>query len=150
MECGSERIMFNSEWNYFCLRKDPIKQNPGERKGRKERGRESGEERKKRKGRERERKGNVSKDVVNYPIKQFSWKSKNRNSNSLSRILIAFDGLRTRKPIYTSQFRISGQHNKIIKKKKKKRKKEIEICHVICKNMDSRNIFFKKTLDFYK
>ena len=136
MECGSERIMFNSEWNYFCLRKDPIKQNPGERKGRKERGREWGEERKKRKGRERERKGNVSKDVVNYPIKQFSWKSKNRNSNSLSRILIAFDGLRTRKPIYTSLFRISGQHNKIIKKKKK----EIEICHVICKNMDSRNI----------
>ena len=72
MECGSERIMFNSEWNYFCFRKDPVKQNPGERKGRKERGRESGEERKKRKGRERERKGNVSKDVVNYPIKQFS------------------------------------------------------------------------------
>ena len=97
----------------------------------------------------KKRKGNVSTDVVNYPIKQFFLKSKNRNSNSLSRILIAFDGLRTRKPIYTSQFRISGQHNKIIKKKKK-RKKEIEICHVICKNMDSRNIFFKKTLDFYK
>ena len=31
--------------------------------------------------------------------------------------------LRTRKPIYTSLFRISGQHNKIIKKKKKKKER---------------------------
>ena len=43
--------------------------------------------------------------------------------------------LRTRKPIYTSLFKISGQHNKIIKKQI-----EREIYHVICKNMDSRNI----------
>ena len=52
MECGSETIMFKSEWNYFCFRKDPVKQNPGERKGRKGIGRESGEERK-----NKERKG---------------------------------------------------------------------------------------------
>ena len=46
MEWDSERIMFNPEWNNFCFRKDPVKQKPGERKGRKERGREIGEERK--------------------------------------------------------------------------------------------------------
>jgi hypothetical protein len=97
MECGSETIMFKSEWNYFCFRKDPVKQNPGEWKGRKERGRESGEERKKRKGREKDRKGNVSTDIVNFPIKQFSLKSKNRNRNSLSHILIALDGTKNKK-----------------------------------------------------
>ena len=48
--------------------------------------------------------------------------------------------LRTRKPIYTPLFRISGQYNKIIKKEKKKQTK---ICHFICKNMDNRNIFLK-------
>ena len=49
MEWDSERIMFNPEWNNFCFRKDLVKQKPGERKGRKERGRESGEAKKKRK-----------------------------------------------------------------------------------------------------
>ena len=97
MEWDSERIMFNPEWNNFCFRKDLVKQKPGDRKGRKERGRESGEAKKKRKGREKERKGNVSADVVNYPIKQLPLKSKKRNRNSLSHILIAFDGTKNKK-----------------------------------------------------
>ena len=45
----------------------------------------------------KERKGNVSTDVVNSPIKQFSLKSKNRNRNSLSRSLIALDGTKKKK-----------------------------------------------------
>ena len=89
--------MFNSEWNNFCFSKGPVKQKPGERKGREERGRETREARKKRKGREKERKVNVSKNVVNYPIKQFSSRSKNRNGNLLSQILIAFDGTQNKK-----------------------------------------------------
>lgn len=47
------------------------------KKGRKEGKKE--EERQGKKGRENERKVNVSTDVVNYPIKQFSLNSKNRN-----------------------------------------------------------------------
>ena len=57
MEWYSERIIFNSEWNYFCFRKGQVKQKPGERKGRKEEERQG----KKRKGREKKRKVNVSK-----------------------------------------------------------------------------------------
>ena len=52
---GSERIIFNSEWNYFCFRKGSIKQKPGERKGRKERGRETREGRKKKERRRKEK-----------------------------------------------------------------------------------------------
>ena len=37
------------------------------------------EERQGKKGREKERKVSVSTDVINYPIKQFSLNSKNRN-----------------------------------------------------------------------
>ena len=114
MEWDSERIIFNPEWNYFCFRKDPVKQKPGERKGqRKEkRGRETEEERKKKKGREKERNINDSKDV-NYPIKQLSLNSKNRNRNVLSHILIAFDGTKNKKTHLHIMFRSPGQHNKI-------------------------------------
>ena len=97
MKWDSDRIIFNSEWNHFCFRKGPVKQKPGERKERKERGRETGDERKKRKGREKERKVNVSTNVVNYLIKQFSPRFKNRNINLLSQILIAFDGTQNKK-----------------------------------------------------
>ena len=67
------------------------------KKERKERGRETREESKKKKGKEKERKANVSTNVVNYPIKQFSSRSKNRNGNLLSQILIAFDGTQNKK-----------------------------------------------------
>ena len=97
MKWDYERIIFNSEWNHFCFRKGPIKQKPGERKGRKERGRETREESTTKKGKEKERKVNVSTNVVNYPIKQFSSRSKNRNGNLLSQILIAFDGTQNKK-----------------------------------------------------
>ena len=63
-----------------------------ERKRKRVRGRK---EEKERKG--KERKGNVSTDVVNSPIKQFSLKSKNRNRNSLSHSLIALDGTKNKK-----------------------------------------------------
>ena len=114
MECDSERVIFNHDWNYFCFRKGPVRQKSGKRKGRKERGRETGDERKKRKGREKERIANVSTNVVNYPIKQFSLRFKNRNGSLLSQILIAFDVLRKRKSIYTSLFRSPGEYNMII------------------------------------
>ena len=65
MEWDSARITFNPEWNYFCFRNGQVKPKPGKRKGRKERGRRPWEERKKRKVREKERKVNVSTDVVN-------------------------------------------------------------------------------------
>ena len=120
MELYSERIIFNSEWNYFCFWKGPVKQISGKSKGRKETGRETGGERKKRKGREKERKVNVSTNVVIYPMKQFSLRFKNRNGNLLSQILIAFDVLRKRKFIYTSLFRSPGEHNMLIKKNKNK------------------------------
>ena len=115
MELYSERIIFNSEWNHFCFRKGPVKQKPGERKGREERGRETREEGKTKKGNEKERKVNVSTNVVNYPIKQFSLRFKNRNGSLLSQILIAFDVLRKRKSIYTSLFRSPGEHNDYLK-----------------------------------
>ena len=60
----------------------------------KERGRETREE-KERKG--EEKKSKCLKNVVNYPIKQFSLRSKNRNGNLLSQILIAFDGTQNKK-----------------------------------------------------
>ena len=63
-----------------------------ERKRKRVRGRKQEKERK-----GKERKGNVSTDVVNSPIKQFSLKSKNRNRNSLSRSLIALDGTKKKK-----------------------------------------------------
>ena len=66
-------------------------------KKRKERKRKRDKGRKKEKGKEKERKVNVSKNVVNYPIKQFSSRSKNRNGNLLSQILIAFDGTQNKK-----------------------------------------------------
>ena len=66
-------------------------------KKRKERKRKRDKGRKKEKGKEKERKVNVSTDVVNYPIKQFSSRSKNRNGNVLSQILIAFDGTKNKK-----------------------------------------------------
>ena len=99
MEWYSERIVFIPEWNNFCFRKDLVKQKPGERKGgRKERKRKRDRGRKEEKERgETERKVNVSTDVVNYPMKQLSLKSKNRNRNSLSHILIAFDGTKNKK-----------------------------------------------------
>lgn len=97
MKWDSERITFNSVWNSFCFRKGPVKQQPGERKGRKERGRETREESKKKKGEEKEGTVNVSTNVVNYPIKQFSSRSKSRNGNLLSQILIAFDGTQNKK-----------------------------------------------------
>ena len=83
MEWDSERIIFNPEWNYFCFRKSPVKQKPGERKGgRKERKRKRDRGRKEEKERrETERKVNVSTDVVNYSIKQFSLNFKDRNRN---------------------------------------------------------------------
>ena len=83
MEWDSERIMFNPEWNNFCFRKDLVKQKPGERKGgRKERKRKRDRGRKEEKERrETERKVNVSTDVVNYSIKQFSLNFKDRNRN---------------------------------------------------------------------
>ena len=65
-----------------------------------------GKERKRKrdKGRkqEKERRGeegtvSVSTNVVNYPIKQFSSRSKSRNGNLLSQILIAFDGTQNKK-----------------------------------------------------
>ena len=96
MKWDSERIIFNSEWNYFCFWKGPVKQISGKSKGRKETGRETGGERKKRKGREKERKVNVSTNVI-YPMKQFSLRFKNRNGNLLSQILIAFDGTQNKK-----------------------------------------------------
>jgi hypothetical protein len=65
MEWDSETVIFNPEWNYFCFRKGQVKPKPGKRKGRKERERRPWEERKKRKVREKERKVNVSTDVVN-------------------------------------------------------------------------------------
>ena len=65
MEWDFEMIIFNTEWNYFCFRKGQVKPKPGKRKGRKERERRPWEERKKRKVREKERKVNVSTDVVN-------------------------------------------------------------------------------------
>ena len=49
----------------------------GGKKGRTEGKKE--EERQGKKGREKERKVSVSTDVINYPIKQFSLNSKNRN-----------------------------------------------------------------------
>ena len=97
MKWDSERIIFNSEWNHFCFRKGPVKQKHGERKGRKERGRETREESTTKKGKEKERKVNVSTNVVNYLIKQFSPRFKNRNINLLSQILIAFDGTQNKK-----------------------------------------------------
>ena len=43
MECDSERVIFNHDWNYFCFRKGPGKQKPGEKRGRmKERKRKRG------------------------------------------------------------------------------------------------------------
>ena len=114
MEWYSERIIFNSEWNYFCFWKGPVKQKSGKSKGRIETGRETGEERKKRKGREKERKVNVSTNVVMHPIKQFSLRFKNRNGNLLSQLLIVFNVLRKRKSIYTSLFRSPGEYNMII------------------------------------
>ena len=65
MEWDFEMVIFNTEWNYFCFRKGQVKPKPGKRKGRKERERRPWEERKKRKVREKERKVNVSTDVVN-------------------------------------------------------------------------------------
>ena len=50
-------------------------------KKRKERKRKRDKGRKKEKGKEKERKVNVSTNVVNYPIKQLSSRSKNRNGN---------------------------------------------------------------------
>ena len=49
------------------------------------------------KGKEKEGIVNVSTNVVNYPIKQFSSRSKSRNGNLLSQILIAFDGTQNKK-----------------------------------------------------
>ena len=49
MEWDSERIIFNSEWNYFCFRKGPVKKKPGERKEKRKRDRGRKEE-KERKG----------------------------------------------------------------------------------------------------
>ena len=63
-----------------------------ERKRKRDKGRKQDKERK-----EKERKVNVSTNVVNYPIKQFSSRSKNRNGNLLSQILIAFDGTQNKK-----------------------------------------------------
>ena len=63
----------------------------------KERKRKRDKGRKKEKGKEKERKVNVSTNVVNYPIKQLSSRSKNRNGNLLSQILIAFDGTQNKK-----------------------------------------------------
>ena len=55
MEWDPERIIFNPEWNYFCFRKGPVKQKPGERKGgRKERKRKRDRGRKE--GRKKENK----------------------------------------------------------------------------------------------
>ena len=98
MEWNPERIIFNPEQNYFYFRKGPVKQKPGERKGRrKERKRERDKGIKGGKENKGERKVNGSRDVVNYPIKQFSLISKNRNINLLSHILIAFDGTKNKK-----------------------------------------------------
>ena len=55
MKWDSERIIFNSEWNHFCFRKGPVKQKPGERKGRKERGREGKKGRKRKEGSKKEK-----------------------------------------------------------------------------------------------
>ena len=63
-----------------------------ERKRKRDKGRKQDKERK-----EKERKVNVSTNVVNYPIKQFSSRSKNRNGNLLSQILIASDGTHNKK-----------------------------------------------------
>ena len=50
MEWYSEWIIFNSEWNYFCFRKGPVKQKSGkEREGKKE---EEGQGKKGGKGKE--------------------------------------------------------------------------------------------------
>ena len=64
-------------------------------KKRKERKRKRDKGRKK--GKEKEGIVNVSTNVVNYPIKQFSSRSKSRNGNLLSQILIAFDGTQNKK-----------------------------------------------------
>ena len=55
MEWYSEWIIFNSEWNYFCFRKGPVKQKSGkEREGKKEEERQG---KKARQRKERRRKG---------------------------------------------------------------------------------------------
>ena len=56
MKWDSERIIFNSEWNHFCFRKGPVKQKPGERKGREERGERQGKKVRQRKERRRKEK----------------------------------------------------------------------------------------------
>lgn len=55
MKWDSERIIFNSEWNYFVSGKGPVKQKPGEKKGKK-RKRKRYKEKRGRKGKEGRRK----------------------------------------------------------------------------------------------
>ena len=47
MKWDYEMIIFNSEWNHFCFRKGPVKQKPGERKGRKKEEERQGKKRRK-------------------------------------------------------------------------------------------------------
>ena len=47
MEWNPERIIFNPEQNYFYFRKGPVKQKPGERKGRKKEEERQGKKRRK-------------------------------------------------------------------------------------------------------
>lgn len=79
MEWDSKRIiLFNPEGITFVSGKVQS-QKPGERKGRKKerkKKRDRGRKEEKESKGERKRKANVSTDVVNYPIRQFSLNSK--------------------------------------------------------------------------
>ena len=72
------------------------------------------------KGRKRKegekRKVNVSTDVVNYPIKQFSLKSKNGDRNLLSHVLIAFDGTKNQTIRLHIMFSVLANTIRLVKK----------------------------------
>ena len=64
MKWDYERIIFDSEWNHFCFRKGPIKQKPGERKRKRDKGRKQEKERK---GEGKKMQGREKTEANRYP-----------------------------------------------------------------------------------